>query len=208
MPPVRRARLRIGCLGSTGLVVVVAVAVTLLLAPWSFHVGDRWTPNGIWRGAGRLRESTGAQYGLFLSFYADLHHRGSRSFGGPALRNGLRGNAQVCTAAGAKYRFDVRGGIAGAWLHTEGGQMTLDLREPPGPKLRRTFSLYGAWSGGELPLDDHKSMFRNFRPDGTLTPSGSYTSPVPERHATVTLASGNQSDFDSLCASLHAPLVR
>jgi hypothetical protein len=45
-------------------------------------------------------------------------------------------------------------------------------------------------------------MFMNFRPDGALTPSGSYTSPVPERHATVTLVWGNESDFDSLCASL------
>jgi len=42
----------------------------------------------------------------------------------------------------------------------------------------------------------------NFRPDGTLTPSGSYTSPVPEKHATVTLAWGSESDFESLCASL------
>jgi hypothetical protein len=36
----------------------------------------------------------------------------------------------------------------------------------------------------------------------TTTPSGSYTSPLPDKHAIVTLSRGGKSDFESLCASI------
>jgi hypothetical protein len=173
-----------------------------IMAPWAFHAGDRWTPNTVWRGVGRLRDSSGAQYGMYCYFFPYFRGGASRLGRAPWPRVGLRGKASVCTGGDAKYHFNVSGEIDGAWLRTDGAEMTLYLKEPAGPKIRRAFSLYGGWRGPELPLDDHKTMFMNFRPNGTLTPSGSYTSPVPEKHATVTLAWGNQSDFDALCASL------
>lgn len=184
---------------------VVVLAVYALIAPWSFHIGGRWTPNVTWYGVGRLRDSAGAQYGLYLQFFPYIHrgHGAAASAGHrPLLHNDLKGKASVCTAGGAVYQFDLSGEISGAWLHTDGAAMTLWLSERPGPKIRRAFRLYGTWQGGDLPLDDHKTMFMNFRPDGTLTPAGSYTSPVPEKHATVTLAWGSREDFDSLCASV------
>jgi hypothetical protein len=179
-------------------------AVYALLAPWSFRIGGRWTP-GAWWGVGRLRDSTGAQYGLYVYFYPAF--RGASRIGhDPFPRTGLRGRAAVCTAGGRQYAFDLRGQISGAWLDADGKQVSLSLSEPRALTIRRHFSLFGVWQGPNLVLDDHKSMIMYFRPDGTLTPAPSYTSPLPDKHANVTLSWGSQSDFESLCASIfHAP---
>lgn len=193
------ARPRIGCLGLLVFAIALATAVYALIAPWSFHIGGRWTPV-TWWGVGRLRDSSGAEYGVYLYFFPDF--RRTSRLGGGGIRCGLRGKAWVCTAGGAKYQFNLSGQIYGAWLDSDGKDMALSLREPRGPKLRRAFDLYGAWQGPELPLDDHQSMIRNFRPDGKLTPAGGYTSPLPDKHATVTLHWGRESDFDALCASI------
>jgi len=197
-----RGRLRLGCTGGIVLGLGIVLAMYGILAPWSFHIGGRWTP-AAWWGVGRLRDSTGAQYGLYVYFFPDFHRGGiSRLGSSPWPRFSLRGKGQVCTAGGAKYRFDLSGQISGAWLTTDGSEMDFSLREKPGPRIRRAFSLHGAWHGQELALDDRKTMFIHFRPGGELTPAGGYTSPVPEKHATVTLAWGSENDFESLCASL------
>jgi hypothetical protein len=199
MRPIPRTRRRFGCVGLLIFCAGVVLALYGLIAPWSFHIGDRWTPLVTWTGVGQLRDSTGAQYGLYASFFP--YFRGTSRLGGGHdwPRCGLRGQAWVCTANGTKYKFDLRGQIYGAWLNSVGKELTLSLNEKPG---RRHFTLYGAFRGTELVLDDHKTMFMYFRPDGTLTPSGSYTSPVPEKHANVTLDWGSYSDFEAVCASL------
>ena len=92
--------------------------------------------------------------------------------------------------------------IEGAWLRTDGADMTLNLREKANGKLLRHFSLYGTWQGTELPLQDHKSMFMYIQPGGALTPTRSYTSPVPEKYANVTLSWSTHADFQAICASL------
>jgi hypothetical protein len=89
----------------------------------------------------------------------------------------------------------------GAWLDAEGHEMALGLTEPGAQRPRRHFQLVGAFHGADLAMDDEKSMFMYFLHDGTLTPARSYTSPVPEKHATVTLKWGTKADFDALCAS-------
>jgi hypothetical protein len=200
MARIPRAGPRLGCLGSLVFSLGVVLALYAIIAPWSFHIGGRWTLP-MWSGVGRLRDSAGAQYGLYVYFYPTFSGA-SRLGNEPFPRVGLRGQSWVCTAGGAKYPLRLSGQISGAWLNTDGALMSLSMSEPRGPKLRRAFNLYGAWRGENLVLDDHKSMFIHFRPDGTLTPSGSYTSPVPEKHATVTLASGTLSDFESTCAAL------
>ena len=80
--------------------------------------------------------------------------------------------------------------------------MRLNLGEKTNAKPKRHFNLNGSFHGPELPLDDNKSMFMYLQPDGKLTPTRSYTSPVPDKHATVTLQWGNEKDFDSLCGEL------
>jgi hypothetical protein len=192
----------LGCLGSLVGAVVVPAIIFVLIAPWIFHIGERWTL-GQWDGVGRLRDSAGLQYGVYLRLYpyVNIDHRNE----GMSACCNLGGRAQVCTAGGAKYRFDLNGFIHGAWLHTEGSKVNLSLMELGRPKLPRQFDLFGVWRGPSLVLDDRKSMFIHFLPGGNLTPSPNYTSPVPDRHATVTLAWGSLGDFETICAGLGGP---
>jgi hypothetical protein len=195
---------RLGCLGSLVFAFVFVVAFTAVMAPWAFHIGGRWTPTTQWHGIGRLRDSTGREYGLFASFFPDLR-RSAGSRAGPSMpmpRFSLRGKALVCTEHGLRLPFDLRGDIYGAWRDAEGKLIAFNLREPANTKPKRHFDLYGSFLGPELAMDDHKSMFMYLQPDGKLTPTRSYTSPVPEKHATVTLQWGNERDFDRLCGEL------
>jgi hypothetical protein len=197
---------KLGCLGSLVFCVLIVLALYALIVPWSFHIGGRWTPLTSWQGVGRLRDSSGQQYGLQLSFFPEISRgRGSGVHVGPAMptpRSDLRGKARVCTAGGLRIPFDVRGDMYGAWLHSEGKLLRLNLGEKTNDKPKRHFTLSGSFHGPELPLDDDKSMFMYLQPDGKLTPTRSYTSPVPEKHATVTLQWGNDTDFDRLCSDL------
>jgi len=200
-----RGRLRLGCWASLIFCFLVTLLVYAIVAPWSFHIGGRFTPSLSWTGVGRLVDSAGIPYGLYATFYPDSRNLSGRS---NMVRhkylahNNLRGKAQVCTTDGTKYPFNLSGDIEGAWLDTDGSDMVLDFGEPGRAALKRHFSLYGTWHGPELGLDDHKSMFMWLLPDGKLTPARSYTSPVPEKHAKVTLRWGQESDFEDLCRSL------
>ena len=174
------------------------VAVTVI-APWLFHIGERWTLLWRWDGVGRLRDSEGIQYGMYvrLNHYPSIDNRNGRI---DCCQ--LGGNAQVCTDRGTKYQFTLSGGISGAWLHTDGSKVNLSLIESGHPKLPRQFQFSGAWRGPNLVLDDQKSVLMYFLPGGSLTPAPSYTAPLPEKHATVTIGWGSLGDFDSLCAVL------
>jgi hypothetical protein len=197
---------RLGCIGSLVFALVLVIAVTALMAPWAFHVGGRWTPNITWQGLGRLRDASGQQYGLHLSFFPYFNRGGVGVHVGPAMptpRTPIRGTATVCTGQGLRIPFDLRGDMYGAWLDAEGKPLYLNLNEHTKNKPRRHFSLYGSFNGPELVMDDLKSMFMYLQPDGKLTPARSYTSPVPEKHATVTLEWGSEADFDGLCRELH-----
>src|SRR5439155_15179178 len=65
---------RMGCVGQLLLVLVVVVGITAVLQPWAFHIGGRWTPLSSWQGVGRLVDSAGRPYGLYLFFTTDLRH--------------------------------------------------------------------------------------------------------------------------------------
>jgi hypothetical protein len=198
-----RQRPQCGCLGCLGSLVVTVVASAIayvLIAPWTFHIGGRWTPLIRWDGVGRLRDSAGVQYGLYIRLapYVNIDFRNDSM----SDCCEFAGNAQVCTAGGAKHRFTLSGGLFGAWLHTDGSKVNLNLMESGNPKLPREFNLSGVWRGPNLVLDDQKSMFIHFLPGGNLTPNPISTTPLPERHASVTVSWGSLSDFESICASL------
>jgi hypothetical protein len=195
---------RLGCLGSILFALGIMAGVYALLVPWSFHIGGRWTWTTSWSGVGELRDAQGMRYGLYLFFAPDIR-RGSGPHVGqahPTPAVTLRGNATVCTSRGPKYPLGLYGTIYGAWADAEGKEIALDLREPRNSKPRRHFELDGAFRGSELPMDDQKTMFMYLMPDGYLTPARSYTSPVPEKHAKVTLTWGDATDFDRLCAAV------
>jgi hypothetical protein len=196
---------RLGCIGSLVFAFLFVVAFTAVMAPWAFHMGGRWTPTTEWHGIGRLRDSTGQEYGFYAAFFPDIGRRGRSVPVGrpmPWPHYSLRGSALVCTEQGLRIPFDLRGGIFGVYLHADDKPIHLNLTEKTNNNPRRHFTLSGSFSGPELAMDDQKSMFMYLQPDGKLTPTRSYTSPVPEKHATVTLQWGNETDFDRLCGEL------
>lgn len=195
---------RLGCLGSLIFAFVLVLGVTALLAPWAFHIGGRWTPTTNWQGVGRLVDSAGQSYGLYTSFSPDFRDRRGIhvSPGRPTPQFSLRGKASVCTPSGMRIRFDLRGDIFGAWRDVDGKLIVLNLAEPGNARPRRHFTLYGSFDGPALSMDDHKTMFMYLLSDGNLTPARSYTAPVPEKHARVTLEWGTEADYDRLCRDL------
>ncbi len=89
-----------------------------------------------------------------------------------------------------------------------GKQKSRYLIEPRGPKIRRRFNLSGYWQGPDLALHGHKSTITYFRPGGTLTPSGGYTSPLPDKPATARLSWGGKGEFESLWVSISHAATR
>jgi hypothetical protein len=189
----------LGCLGSITAAVIGPTVIYLLITPWTFHMGGRWTPLERWDAVGRLRDSAGEQYGLYVRL---------APFVNMDLRDGrmdcceLNGNAQVCTAGGAKYGFDLRGGVSGAWLRTDGSKVTFTLIESRAPRLPRQFYLSGVWRGPNLVLGDQGSMFHYFLPGGNLSPRPTTGSEDHNKSANVTVSWGSLSDFESICAGL------
>lgn len=190
---------RSSCLGCLGSIVVVPLFAYVLAAPLSFHLGGRWTPTEHWTGVGELRDSAGARYGLYVDFgaYPDLEIRNQTT-----SCCDLSGKAEVCTAHGAQYQFKLTGSISRAWLRTDGAHVTLSLAESGHPKVQRVFQLSGVWRGPSLVLDDQKSMFQNFLPGGNMAPKTTFTAPVPEKHANVTVSWGDRSGLESICAGI------
>jgi len=188
-----------GCIGSIVATVVGAAIVYVLITPWTFHMGGRWTPLQRWDGVGELRDSAGARYGLYvrLSPQVNIDYRNDSMDCCT-----LYGKAQVCTAGGAKYNFDLSGGFSGAWLRSDGSKVNINLMESGHPRLPRQFYLTGVWRGANLALDDRSSMSLRLLPDGNLTPRANTTTADPAKHVRVTIGWGTLSDFDSLCASL------
>jgi hypothetical protein len=106
---VQLGRARMGCLASLLLAFAVAVGVVLLLFPWAFNIGGRFTPMNVWTGYGRLHSSAGATYGLYARLM--LPARGGRAGNGvySALPNverlpshGLRTHLGLPVPPGAK----------------------------------------------------------------------------------------------------------
>lgn len=155
-------RRKFGCLGSVSFVIVLALALLLLLNPWSLHMGGRWTPALTWHGVGKLHSSTGATYGLFVELYPYLEQ--SRR-GAHGSRKNLQGTAKICTPQGEVYAMTVDGYLS-AWLNADKKPITLYLRSLKDAQPRLRADLYGSWQGEELVLDDKGSMAMSFAVDG------------------------------------------
>jgi hypothetical protein len=186
-------RKRRGFLGNLFLLLVVGAVLyagLVALAPWSVHIGGRWTPLFTWEGSGKLLTKDGTDYPLYVSFYPSssfsrLHMDGQRPTGG------LQGSAWLCTSRGVTQRLQLSGTIYGGWRSTEGSLMAFRLLEPKIIDVGQGqgfFDLAGRWRGPELVMDDRGSVGERFR------------SGVKIEHASVTLDWGSYSDFKDACA--------
>lgn len=193
-------RNRRGCLGNLfraalGLIFGGAVlyAVVVITAPWSLHIGERWTPFLTWHGYGQLLTNSGVRYPLYVSLYpsshfSQLHRDGLRPTGG------VQGSGWLCTSNGVT-RLELTGTIYGGWRSTEGSLIAfrlLEWRTFHTGQARGFFDLAGRWQGSKLVMDEREDVPETFR------------SGLRIERASVTLNWGGYSQFKELCATAGA----
>ena len=190
----RKQRGRFGFFGLIACLFAV-YAVVVVLYPWAFHIGERWTPLLYWTGTGKLVTKRGT-YPLIVtlfpaSHFSHLHLDGLRPTGG------IQGNALLCTSRGVTQYLDLSGAIYGGRRSTDGALMDfrlLDRRTAHdalvGGNNRGYFDLFGYWHGPQLRMDDRGEWSERFR------------SGLRVEHASVTLEWGRKADFNAACASM------
>lgn len=201
MPAIRDWRA--GCLAKLLWSPVLGVAClallyvgVVLIAPWSLHIGRRWTPFLTWHGYGQLHTKDGGEYPLYVSFYPSSH------FGSSGLRlnglrstGGLQGSGWICTSRGAAQYLDLSGTIYGGWRSTDNSLMEFRLHEH---RIVDTggywgfFDLRGRWHGPELVMNergDHGEVGAPFR------------SGLRVDYASVAFGWGSYSQFKAACAA-------
>lgn len=190
-------RKRRGRFGIFGLIACLFLlyGVAVMLAPWAFHIGERWTPLLYWTGTGKLVTKSGT-YPLMVTLSPASHFSRLRL---DRLRptGGIRGNALLCTSRGVTQSLDLSGTIYGGWRSTDGALMDFRLLERRtardalvGSNNRGYFDLFGYWHGPQLRMDDRGEWSERFR------------SGLRVEHASVTLEWGRKADFNAACARM------
>ena len=195
-PSLGQAQRPRGCLGSLFRVLLAGIfggallyGVVVITAPWSLHIGQRWTPFLTWHGYGKLLTKAGAQYPLYVSLYpsshfSQLHREGLRPTGG------VQGQGWLCTASGATQRLELTGTIYGGWRSTANSLFAFRLLEARiinNGQARGFFDLTGRWQGPKLVMDQRGSAPETFR------------SGLRIERAFLTLSWGSFSQFKELC---------
>jgi hypothetical protein len=189
--------------------IVLIAFVALFLAefvpaPWSFHIGSRFTPLGQWDGYGPVQASDGGRYLLFTHLQGGVFAHGGRP--GCFLRGGcntLRGSAKLCTQSGRVYSFSLTGKLHG-WLTTDGSATDINLSGgslaplPPGSVV----AFHGIWHGPVLPVASTDGSFTE-----AFTPAGTVRKSMSAAHAGTasgTLRNGSAAAFGQACHALAA----
>jgi|GEM_PF-1119455 len=200
LPTVRAQRA--GCLAKLLWSPVVGLAClaifygfVILAAPWSLHMGGRWTPFLTWHGYGQLHTKDGAKYPLYVSFYPSSRFRSSGlRLQGLRATGGLEGSGWICTSPGVTQYLDLSGTVYGGWRSTTDSLMEFRLHEH---RILQTggywgfFDLRGRWQGPKLMMaerGDHGEVGSPFR------------SGLRIDYASVALGWGNYADFKRVCA--------
>ena len=186
------------------IVFVVLFLVVFVPAPWSFHIGGRFTPFGQWDGYGPVRASNGGRYLLFIRLQGGVVGRADR----PSCTihgscGALRGSAQLCTESGRVYSFSLGGKMHG-WLTTDKSSTDIDLSGgSPAPLPRgQVVAFHGVWHGPVLPVASTDGSFTAvFTPAGTIR---KVAAQAGAGTASGTLRSGSAAAFGQACHTLAA----
>lgn len=188
-----------GCLTRVVVILIfgclLVLAIDAVFAPWSFYMGGsfHWIP--MWQGWGRMHTSSG-DYLLFVRMQPRRGSRGVAHVVGDGVLCTPHGESLKLTM-GADFERNMGTSTDGKhvymWLHKRSGWFSISSDDRP------SFELHGAWHNPEIVVDDHGTLGRNFRPDGTLN-----TGYLPAVKETVPLVlhEGRRSDFDSACQSV------
>ena len=173
------------------LLIVLAVAVVLIM-PWAFHIGGRWTPLVTWNGTGTLHSSGGKEYPIWISFHPSKNSSQLR-LDGLRPSSGLGGLACLCMSPDTTQVLTLSGTLYGAWASTEGSMVDLRLRELKVIDVGQTtgfFDLNGRWQGQDLVMNDRGR------------PGSEFRSGLRIAHASVTLRPSSFWTCKSACANL------
>jgi hypothetical protein len=198
-PGYQRRRGQVGLLKGLLALVIAFFVLEVALNPWTFHIGDRFTPLTAWDGYGTVRASDGGRYVLFTS----LQGAGLGSACRFTRCQTLRGSAKICTERGSTYSLQLLGSVH-AWWSTDGARTAIDLRNVKSGPLPAgwVISLKGSWHGTRLVVASPDSSFT-----GVLTPRGVIrhkASTTGAGHASVTLRYGSSAAFSHACRALAA----
>lgn len=168
--------------------VTLVYGIALVIAPWAFHIGGRFTPMLMWQGSGKLHTRNG-EYPFYLYFYPDSHFSRLR-LDGKQPTGGVQGRGLLCTSPGIMQQLKLGGTIYGGWRSTEDSVIAFRLNEPIYISVGQRqgfFDLYGKFRGPELVMDGRNSWGERFQ------------SGLRIEQASVTLDWGSYSDFKAVC---------
>ena len=199
--PLRR-KTGTGCMGcltkvlvTLALGVVLIFAVDAVLVPWSFYMGGNFHLVPMWQGWGRMHAKAG-DYLLFVQMEPRIgRYMGVAHLGGTGL---------LCTPRGETFKLTLGADFDKHIRSTDGEHVDMYLHKRPGAFLRSSgdtrprFNFRGAWHNPDIVLDDHGSLSREFRDDGTLYPTNR-SEPTAHGVLSLILKEGKRSDFEAAC---------
>jgi hypothetical protein len=154
------------------ILVVVALLVDVLPAPWALDIGGHFSPLGEWDGFGTVQASNGGSYVLFTALHGGITN-GDTSRCSLHGCEALSGSAQLCTSSGQRYTFDLSGTVHG-WFSTDGSLTDIDLTggTPRALPSGWVVAFHGVWKGPVLPVASTNGSFTKvFTPAGAIRPS-------------------------------------
>ena len=179
------------------LALVIAFFVIEVAAnPWTFHIGDRFTPLTGWDGYGTVRASNGGHYVLFT-------HLQGTGLGSSCSFTGcdtLQGSAKICTERGSTYTFRLIGSVH-TWWSTDGAKTSINLQNVQSGPLPDgwVISFKGSWHGPRLVAGTDNSFTEVLTPRGVIRHA---TSTADAGQASVTLRYGSSAAFGQACRAL------
>jgi len=179
------------------ILIVVALCVYILPAPWAFHMGGQFSPLAEWDGYGPVQAGNGGHYLLYTHLGGGIVNDHGHAACNLTGCDSLAGSAQLCTQGGQHYTFELSGAVHG-WYTTNGSRTDIDLTGGTPKRLPRVVAFHGTWHGPELPLAS-TSFTEVFTPAGAIRTT---TSTADRGTARGTLRSGSVDSFDQACRVL------
>ena len=202
-------KLRTGCLGCLGQLVVVLVlgsvllvAITGVFYPWAFYLGGKFHIIPMWFGWGTAHAKSG-DYVVWVQF--EPTPRGSRMY----LASNLTGNAYVCTPHGERLAMHLGGSMRKHLnLSTDGEPISLYMNYwllGYGSFIgdhRPSLEFRGNWRNPNIVMDDSGSIGRAFNADGTVYRAHDRSRPYMQEAVPIMFVNGSHSQFDKACAAM------
>jgi hypothetical protein len=186
----------LGCLGSLIALVILVAAIQILITPWAFHIGSKFTPGMSWTGVAVGHSPAGQPFAARLTIQANTLDRHSCSQAGC---DDFHGRMDVCTAAG-RYSFTNVSGTVGGWRSTDGQTMKFRVAHGTTPATRYLqMDFTGTWHGRVYQSSDEGNLVYGFLPTGG--PRTEVTSANPADAVALAFQPG---DFDKACASVRS----